>query len=428
MLRALIAIFPIILSGAEIVSFPSGDLTLRGVLYKPEGPSPFPAVLFNHGSGQEYSKEFQALGEVFARRGWVFFAPYRRGQGLSSAAGAYIADEIDKAQKAGGVSARSDTIVRILETDHLNDQLAGLAWLKKSGFVDPARVAVAGNSFGGIQAVLGAERGSYCAAIDSAGAAGVWSSSPSVQALMIRAVRNAKVPIFFFQAENDSDLAPSRTLAAAAESAGRRYQLKIYPPFGTSKEEGHGFGYFGSSIWADDVFKFLNDYCIVAAAEAQENTFGIWTLNVAKSKLPDGFISGVKIEEPSGPNSVRDTVEWRTADGRTRLSINPSVRLDGTENTLEQTTIITDSSGKQQFVPYNDMRFRYQRIDKNSARYVIKQNGKVIQAGERILSADRKTLTETHNIQMDDQITPSCGRGWRAPNDAVVRLTLLPYG
>jgi hypothetical protein len=55
---------------------------------------------------------------------------------------------------------------------------------------------------------------------------------------------------------------------------------------------------------------------ILAAAEAQENTVGIWTLNVSKSKLPDGIISGVKIEEPSGPDSVRDTVELRMADGR----------------------------------------------------------------------------------------------------------------
>jgi dienelactone hydrolase len=101
-------------------------------------------------------------------------------------------------------------MVRLLETDHLNDQLAALSWLKKSGFVDPHHVAVAGNSFGGIQAVLGAERGSYCAALDSAGAAQTWASSPDVQQLMTGAVRNAKVPIFFFQAENDWDLAPSR--------------------------------------------------------------------------------------------------------------------------------------------------------------------------------------------------------------------------
>jgi carboxymethylenebutenolidase len=39
--------------------------------------------------------------------------------------------------------------------------MAALAWLRKQDFVRPNRIAAAGNSFGGIEAVLGAERGSY---------------------------------------------------------------------------------------------------------------------------------------------------------------------------------------------------------------------------------------------------------------------------
>ena len=39
-----------LLSAAEVVSFPSGSLTLHGALYKPEGTGPFPAVVYNHGS------------------------------------------------------------------------------------------------------------------------------------------------------------------------------------------------------------------------------------------------------------------------------------------------------------------------------------------------------------------------------------------
>ena len=35
----------------QTVEFPSGKLHLTAYLWKPVGPGPFPAVLFNHGSG-----------------------------------------------------------------------------------------------------------------------------------------------------------------------------------------------------------------------------------------------------------------------------------------------------------------------------------------------------------------------------------------
>ena len=37
-------------SDSEVVTFPSGKLTLHGVLYRPDGVGPFPAVVYNHGS------------------------------------------------------------------------------------------------------------------------------------------------------------------------------------------------------------------------------------------------------------------------------------------------------------------------------------------------------------------------------------------
>ena len=78
---------------------------------------------------------------------------------------------------------------------------------------------------------------------------------------MIRAARNARVPVFFFQAENDYDLSPSRTLSAQMRDAGKEAEIKIYPPFGDSVQKGHTFGYFGSSIWGPDVLAFLEKHC-----------------------------------------------------------------------------------------------------------------------------------------------------------------------
>jgi dipeptidyl aminopeptidase/acylaminoacyl peptidase len=257
--------FRLFVPAADVVSFPSGELTLYGALYKPQGTGPFRAILYNHGSapGMMSRDAFDALGPVFASRGWVFFGPYRRGQGLSVAAGPFIGDQIDAAQKLGGIRSGAATMVRVLETDHLNDQLAALAWLRTQPFVRPDRIAVAGNSFGGVEALLGAERASYCAAIDSAGGAQSWTLAPELQRIMMRAARNSRSPVLFFQAQNDYDLSPSRVLSAAMQDAGKSVEMKIYPAFGKSVQDGHTFGYFGSAVWADDVFRFLNQHCSV---------------------------------------------------------------------------------------------------------------------------------------------------------------------
>jgi dienelactone hydrolase len=273
MMKALLAlamtVCPVLLAGqgtamhGEVVSFRNGALDLKGVVYRPVGKGPFPAVVYNHGSaaGMLSQSAFDTLGPVFARRGWVFFGPYRRGQGLSASACAYIGDEIKAATKVGGLNAGAATMVRLLANDHLNDQLAALAWLRTRAFVDRKRVAVAGTSFGGILTVLGAEHASYCAAVDAAGGAQSWTDAPQLQTVMTDAVRNSRAPIFFMQAANDYDLSPSRVLAAAMKDAGKEFEVKIYPAFGESVSDGHTFGYFGSAVWADDVFRFLDKHC-----------------------------------------------------------------------------------------------------------------------------------------------------------------------
>ena len=265
-----VAVFAIILfvagvAGSEIVTFQSATRTLHGVVYKPQGAGPFPTVLYNHGSaaGMLSEQAFDALGPVFVRHGWVFFGPYRRGQGLSADAGPYIGDQIDSAIKRGGITEGAATMMRLLETDHLEDQLAALTWLRKQAFVDPKRIAIAGNSFGGIETVLAVEREGVCAAVDSAGGAQSWAQAKVLPLRMIRAVKNAKAPIFFFQAANDWNLAPTRQLSDTMKEAGKPFESKIYPAFGTSHQDGHTFGYFGSAVWEHDVFDFLNRHCAI---------------------------------------------------------------------------------------------------------------------------------------------------------------------
>jgi carboxymethylenebutenolidase len=250
------------LSG-EVVTFASGALLLHGVLYRPAGAAPFPTVLYNHGSapGMLPADAAEALGPSFAARGWALFMPFRRGQGLSLSAGPYIMDEINAARAHDGARAGAAKLVTLLETDHLDDQIAALVWLRAQAFVDPTRIAVGGNSFGGIETLLGVEREPYCAAFDSAGAAQTWATTPELQDRLKRAVRGARSPVFFFQAKNDYDLSPTEVLSSTMKDAGKPFVAKIYPAFGTSAEQGHTLGYFGFAVWADDVMAFLEEHC-----------------------------------------------------------------------------------------------------------------------------------------------------------------------
>src|SRR5579862_8032444 len=143
---------------AITVSFAAGEQTLHGLLYRPSGAGPFGALLYNHGSapGLLSNAAFELIAPELVAHGWVFFAPYRRGQGLSAQAGRYVGDEIAAARQRGGEELARRTLVRLLAGEQLHDQLAALAWLRSQRFVRPQQVAVMGNSFGGIEALLGA--------------------------------------------------------------------------------------------------------------------------------------------------------------------------------------------------------------------------------------------------------------------------------
>ena len=250
-------------SASEAVAFESGGKTLHGFVYKPSGTGPYPTVLYNHGAsgGMLNNQAFELIGPMLSARGWAMFAPYRRGQGTSSDAGPYVMDEIEAARARGGEELGARTMARLLSTEQLQDQLAALEWLKKQPFARPTQIAVMGNSFGGIETVLGAEHAGYCAAVDAAGAAESWQGAPDLQHIMLHAVEHSTVPIFFFQAENDYNLAPSRTLYAAMKRLNKTAEIRIYPPYGDGPEGGHSLPYRGASIWIDDAVRFLNMHC-----------------------------------------------------------------------------------------------------------------------------------------------------------------------
>ena len=237
------------------VTFPSGKLVLHGFIYKPEGKGRFPAVLWNHGS-EARPGWLPELGPTFTSKGYVLFIPHRRGQGRSP--GEYIMNALEREEKAGGAAARNKKLVELMETQ-MEDQIAALAYLRALPYVDPNRISVAGCSFGGIQTILAAEQGlGLRVAIDFAGAAQTWKESPELRDRLLRAVRQAKMPVLFIQAENDYDLTPSRTLAHELEKLNKPQKILIFPSFGKTAQDGHEFCVRGSEFWAAKVFSFLD--------------------------------------------------------------------------------------------------------------------------------------------------------------------------
>ena len=163
----------------------------------------------------------------------------RRGHGL---AGEYIATPSRKAP-GRGAEAANRVMVREHETNQLEDQLAGLAYLETLPYVDTAKLAVAGCSFGGIQTLLAAERGAgFKVAVAVSPAAQSWEGNPFIRERLKTAVRKITVPVFFIHPAKDASLEPGKVLAAEDARLGKPHQLKIYPTDGPENEQTHCFG------------------------------------------------------------------------------------------------------------------------------------------------------------------------------------------
>lgn len=244
---------PIVVVAPELVSFPSGTTTLRGYLWKPPGAGPFPTILYSHGS-EEYPGSKEGQAKFFLAHGYALFVPHRRGQGQSKHAGEYIGTIYNRA--GTGSQAFPDELVA-----QNDDVKAAAEYLAKQPWVDKKRIAAVGCSLGGIESLLAAERvPGIAAAVDFAGGSQTWATNQPLQERMKSAAEHANVPVFFVQAENDYNTAPSRTLSDVMTKAGKKNRLEIYPPNGTTPGEGHAFCIGGDAPpWGDHVLAFLHE-------------------------------------------------------------------------------------------------------------------------------------------------------------------------
>lgn len=254
----------------QVVEFSSGKLRLRAYLWKPAGTGPFPAVLFNHGSGgadadhtagMPITQAANVLAPFFIKHGYAFLYPFRRGHGPSASQAPFMQDVLRREEQAKGKEARQHLQFVLLTTEQLDDVMAALAFLKTVPGIDSHRIAIAGNSFGGQLTLLAAERDKTVrAAVTFAAAAGSWERSPELRERLISAIHNTTAAIMLTHAENDFGTTAGSALAAELKRLHKPHVLKIYPPVGLTADDGHNMLYEDIPAWESDVFEFLDQH------------------------------------------------------------------------------------------------------------------------------------------------------------------------
>jgi carboxymethylenebutenolidase len=134
----------------DTVSVQSGNLTLKGLLWRPAGAGPFRTIIFCHGSYggadtiHDPLQQISLLGPVFGGRGYVFLSLFRRGVGLSKGQGVNSAGLMNNAFKEKGQEERNKVQLQQLETDQLQDMISGIKFLQRRQDVDANRIAIVG--------------------------------------------------------------------------------------------------------------------------------------------------------------------------------------------------------------------------------------------------------------------------------------------
>jgi alpha/beta superfamily hydrolase len=179
----------------EPVTFPSGGLTLEGLIHQPQ-PTPHPAVVVCHPhplfGGDMHNSVVVAVCQALVKGGIAALRFNFRGVGRSLG------------RFGEGVGERADTI-------------AALAYLRQREGVEPAKVGVVGYSFGAAVAL---------AAADETVAALAAISPPNVgRAISAQAIR---CPILLITGDAD-DVSPPAHVTSLAQTLGPQCQVEVVP-------------------------------------------------------------------------------------------------------------------------------------------------------------------------------------------------------
>jgi len=259
------------LVAGEVVRFKSYDgVDVPGILYVPKGArkgDALPAVIHVHGGpGDESRIGYRPLQQYLVNHGYVVFEINNRGSSGSGRTFYHLDDR------------------RHGDAD-LDDVVAAKAMLAATGFVDPGRVAVQGQSYGGYMtlAALAFRPDAFAAGVDIYGVSnwarllantpGWWEDlrrllfteigDPATDADYLRKISpvfhadNIRKPLLVLQGANDPRVLPveSEDIVAKVKANGVPVDYVVFP------DEGHGFRKKANQIVAyRKILEFLDTH------------------------------------------------------------------------------------------------------------------------------------------------------------------------
>ena len=137
----------------------------------------------------------EKLAPLFLKHGYAHFSIYSAAVGVFQQikAGSYKTSCSRKKRRRAN-KARQHLQFMLITTDHLDDVLAGLSFLKTASAIDAKRIAIVGHSFGGQVTLLAAENDNMVRAVVTfAAAAGSWERSPELRQRLGAAVERQRL-------------------------------------------------------------------------------------------------------------------------------------------------------------------------------------------------------------------------------------------
>jgi dienelactone hydrolase len=249
---------------------------LRFLFQRPAGPGPYPLLVMHHGStgrGNDPSlfgnTSFPTpLAEAFAAGGWLVAAPQRRGRGGSQ--GRYE----EGLSPAGSGYSNLPVEANAGFARALADAQAATDWLLARPEVDAGRVVLAGQSRGGILALVQAAEAPPPGLKGTLNFVGGWLGGAfdpnNVNAeLFRRAGSQARAPALFLYGERDPfySIAFRRSNFATFEAAGGRGGFEAFELPAASGRNGHSVIWV-PSVWGPSVARFTTELGLPAPALA----------------------------------------------------------------------------------------------------------------------------------------------------------------